>query len=109
MEYAILILYAALMRRFQGLSAEEMPIKRQLRMLGWIPLAAAFWQLGGWEWWALAAGAIPGLWSWMPGRFNTFAVWRLFDKQVHTAYTEMIQGAAGAALAAAVILAVQQL
>lgn len=95
-----LIIYAALARRFQGLSKEEMPLKRQWRMLVWIPLAVAFWEASGWDWWGLALGSIPGLWSWMPGPYNTFLVWRILRKKVHTAFTEMIQGALGALPAA---------
>jgi hypothetical protein len=91
------------------LSWEELPLKRNpYRMpLIWVPLALGFMAVGvqlGWSWWAaLLVGLIPGAWSWLPGPYNTFAVWRALGKRVHTAFTEMIQGALGA-LVSCVIL-----
>jgi len=110
MIYGLLLfcLACALARRMQGLSKEEWPLLRQYRMLVlWVPLALIFMGVGtsqGLEWyWSLALGAIPGLWSWLPGKYNTFLIWRLLRKRVHTAYTEMIQGGLGAAIPALIL------
>lgn len=94
---AVLTIYGALARRFQGLSDKEMPLKRSWRMLVWVPLAFGLMELGiewGWSWWAgLLLGSLPGFWQWLPGDWNTFAVKKLVN--IHTAYTEMIAGAFG--------------
>jgi len=94
----------ALARRYQGAAKETVPLKRMpwRMVLFWVPatgLGVALAWFAGVPWWVWPATAIPGLWSWMPGAYNSFAVWGLMGRKTTYKFAEALQGAIGGALA----------
>lgn len=110
MTWALILILAAacgFARRWQGVAKETWPLKRAWRMLVlWWPVVGAyagFAYLLGAPVWVWGAGLIPYLWSWAPGKYNSFAIWNLLGQRVATVYAEGIQGALGGLTAGAVI------
>ena len=97
-------------RRWQGVSKETWDLKRTFRMMAlWPAVAVGFMvagTLGHLEWWVgLAYGTLPGLWSWMPGKYNShFFHQVIFRERVPYIWAEGVQGGVGGLVASGLIL-----
>lgn len=110
--WVFLILWCAacgFARRWQGVAKETWPIKRTYRMaVLWLPLAAVFAALAWWQGspaWTWPLGLLPGAWSWMPGKYNSFLVWNLTGRKINTVWAEGIQGGLGGLIAGGLLCA----
>lgn len=98
-------LAGAIARRAQGLAAETWALQRTLRMLVVWPAVAALILFGGLllgapAWAAVLAAPLPGLYQWLPGRWNSF--WLHHLTGIRTEWTEGLSGGV-ATMAAALI------
>lgn len=98
------------LRRYQGSADTTWSWKRMpWRMSLWVPLgltiAAVGFFLMGVPWFiALAAGALPGLWAWMPGAYNSFLVWGALGRRTTYKFAEGLQGGLGGIIASVILV-----